>query len=204
MSEFNKIKVGIIDLEINNIYSIFNAFKKIGYNTSIIKNKFKNYDFIVLPGVGSFKEGMKSLKKKSLANELKESVLIKKKKLIGICLGMQLLFSDSEEFGKTNGLGLISGKVKKFKKKNNFSIPVIGWYKTSSFKKKLKNKYFYHIHSYYCEPEEKSSILSTTEYEKFNYCSSVHKENILAFQFHPEKSGENGISLLKVIPLYFK
>ena len=204
MSEFNKIKIGIIDLEINNIYSIYNAFKKIGYNTSIIKKKFNNYDYIILPGVGSFKEGMNSLKKKSLVNELKESVLLKKKKLIGICLGMQLLFSNSEEFGRTDGLGLISGNVKKFNKKKNFLIPVVGWYKTSSLKKNLKNKYFYHIHSYYCKPNEKNSILSFTSYEKFAYCSSVHKDNILAFQFHPEKSGENGINLLKEIPLFFK
>jgi len=88
MSDYNKIKVGIINLGINNLYSIYNAFKKIGYKTSLIKKEMKNYDFIILPGVGSFREGMNSLKKNNLMQGLEENIIIKKKNIIGIFFGI--------------------------------------------------------------------------------------------------------------------
>jgi glutamine amidotransferase len=206
MSGYNIIKIGIIDLKINNLYSIYNAFKKIGYKTKIIKNKknLDNQDFIVLPGVGAFKEGMNALKKNDLIDALKEKVIVKKKKIIGICLGMQMLFTESNEQGDNKGLNFIKGNVRMFKRKKDFSIPVIGWYKTRSLIKQLNDKYFYHIHSYYCDPIDKKSILSETKYHNFSYCSSIQSKNILAFQFHPEKSGINGINLLKKIPQLFK
>ena len=116
MSDYSKIKIGIINLEINNLFSIYNAFKKIGYKTTIIKKKLNNYDFIVLPGVGSYREGIKSLKKNNLVDAIKEYVIIKKKNILGICLGMQMLFSKSNEYGNTNGLDFITGEVKNFEK----------------------------------------------------------------------------------------
>ena len=206
MLDYNTIKIGIVDLNINNLHSIYNAFKKIGYKTKIIKNNkdLKNQDFIVLPGVGAFKEGMSALKKNNLIECLKENVIIKKKNIIGICLGMQMLFTESNEQGKNCGLNFIKGNVKMFKKKRDFSIPVIGWYKVRSLVKQLNQKYFYHIHSYYCDPIDKKSILSETTYQNFSYCSSIQDKNILAFQFHPEKSGVNGINLLKKIPQLYK
>ena len=204
MSDYNKIKVGIINLGMNNLYSIYNAFKKIGYKTSLIKKEMKNYDFIVLPGVGSFKEGMNTLKKNNLIEILSENIIVKKKNIIGICLGMQMLFTRSNEHGNTQGLNFISGNVKNFKEKKNFYIPIVGWYKTKSSARELNNKYFYHIHSYYCEPFNKNLILSKTRYQNFSYCSSVQDKNLLAFQFHPEKSGLNGINLLKKIPFFYK
>jgi len=202
MLDLSKIKVGIINLEINNLYSIYSVFKNIGYKTYIVKNRLTNYDFIILPGVGSFKEGMSRLKKKNLIDILKEALIIKKKNFVGICLGMQMLFKKSNEYGNTNGLNVINGNVQIFKK--IFPIPVVGWYKTKSFIRELNNRYFYHIHSYYCEPVNKKLILSKTEYKNFSYCSSIQDKNILAFQFHPEKSGLNGINLLKKIPFFFK
>ena len=206
MSEYNNIKIGIIDLKINNLYSIYNAFKKIGYKTKIIKNNkdFKNQDFIVLPGVGAFKKGMDALKKNNLVDSLKETVTEKKKNIIGICLGMQMLFTKGNEQGNHNGLNFIKGNVMMFKKKKNFSIPIIGWYKVRSPIKELNNKNFYHIHSYYCDPINKKTILSETTYQNFSYCSSIQDKNILAFQFHPEKSGVDGIDLLKKIPQFYK
>ena len=206
MLDYNIIKIGIIDLKINNLHSIYNAFYKIGYKTKIIKNNkdLKNQDFIVLPGVGAFKEGMNALKKNNLIDHLKEDIIIKKKNIIGICLGMQMLFSKSNEHEYCSGLNFIKGNVKIFKKKKNFSIPMIGWYKTKSIIKQLDKKYFYHIHSYYCDPLNKKTILSKTTYQNFSYCSSIQDKNILAFQFHPEKSGVNGINLLKRIPDLFK
>jgi glutamine amidotransferase len=204
MSGYNKIKIGIINLGINNLYSIYNIFKKIGYKTSIIKKDMKNYDFIVLPGVGSFKGGMNSLKKNNYVEILNENILEKKKNIIGICLGMQLLFSKSNEYGNTRGLNFINGNVNKFKTNKNFLVPLIGWYKLKSSLKTLNNKHFYHIHSYYCRPENKNLIISKTKYHNFNYCSSVQDKNILGFQFHPEKSGINGTNLLKKLPDFFK
>jgi glutamine amidotransferase len=204
MSNYNKIKIGIIDLKINNIYSIYNALRSIGYKTAMVKKKLDNYDFIILPGVGSFKEGMQSLIKNNLIESLQENVIIKKKNLIGICLGMQMLFTKSNEGGDTMGLNLIKGNVKRFKKKKNFFIPIVGWYKTKSLINVLNNKYFYHIHSYYCQPKDKNLIISNTTYNEVSYCSSIQDKNIIAFQFHPEKSGVDGINLLKKIPVFFK
>jgi glutamine amidotransferase len=204
MSDYNKIKIGIIDLKINNIYSIYNALRSIGYKTAVVKKKLDNYDFIILPGVGSFKEGMQSLIKNNLMENLQENTIIKKKNLIGICLGMQMLFTKSNEGGNTSGLNLIKGNVQKFKKKKNFSIPIVGWYKTKSLINQLNNKYFYHIHSYYCRPTDKNLVISKTTYNEVSYCSSIQDKNIIAFQFHPEKSGVDGINLLKKIPIFFK
>ena len=206
MLDYSNIKIGIVDLKINNLHSIYNVFKKIGYKTKIIKSNkdTKNQDFIVLPGVGAFKEGMNALKKNNLIECLKEDVIIKKKNIIGICLGMQMLFTKSNEQGNSLGLNFIKGNVKMFQKKKDFSIPIIGWYKVKSPVKQLNQKYFYHIHSYYCDPINKKSILSETTYQNFSYCSSIQDKNILAFQFHPEKSGVNGINLLKKIPQLYK
>jgi glutamine amidotransferase len=206
MLDYSNIKIGIVDLKINNLHSIYNVFKKIGYKTKIIKSNkdTKNQDFIVLPGVGAFKEGMNALKKNNLIECLKEDVIIKKKNIIGICLGMQMLFTKSNEQGNSLGLNFIKGNVKMFQKKKDFSIPIIGWYKVKSPVKQLNKKYFYHIHSYYCDPINKKSILSETTYQNFSYCSSIQDKNILAFQFHPEKSGVNGINLLKKIPQLYK
>jgi len=204
MLDYNKIKVGIINLKINNIYSIYNVLRNIGYKTSIVQKKLENFDLIVLPGVGSYREGMRALAEDNLIENLKENIVVKKKRILGICLGMQLLFSDSNEGGHTNGLNFIQGNVKKLKIKKNFSVPVIGWYKTRSENKELEEKYYYHIHSYYCKPQNKNLVLSSTKYNKFTYCSSIQEKNIIAFQFHPEKSGINGINLLKKIPTFFE
>ena len=131
MSDYNfsKVKVGVIDLKSHNLFSILQAMKNIGYKTTVLNkpNQFKDKDIIILPGVGSFKYAMNFLKNSGLSDSIKEHVQ-KKKTLFGICLGMQLLFSKSEEFGKTNGLNIFKGKVIKFNDKN-LKIPHIGWNK---------------------------------------------------------------------------
>ena len=145
---------------------------------------------------------MNVLKKNGLAEKIKEHSIIKKKKLIGICLGMQLLFKNSKEFGYTKGLGLIDGNVDCLPKgKENF--PNINWNKINIVNKKSLNnfnqKYFYFIHSYYCLPKEKKIISSYINYNSKNICSSIYSKNIIGMQFHPEKSGENGINFFKKI-----
>lgn len=203
---FNKIKIGIINMNCNNLYSIFNSLQNIGYKTSIVKNSnnLKKFDIIVLPGVGSFKQAIKYLKINNFDKEILNFLEFKNRGILGICLGMQLLFESSEEFGITKGLGVLKGEVKKFQY-NEDRIPHIGWNKikfknrTLTSDKELNNKNFYFVHSLYCQPDNEESILSLTNYNNINFCSSLLKKNILATQFHPEKSGRYGIQFLKKI-----
>ncbi len=190
----------------NNLYSIFNSCQNIGYRTSIIKNSsnLRAFDIIILPGVGSFKQAIKYLKLNNFDKEILNFLQLKNKGVLGICLGMQLFFESSEEFGFTKGLGILEGKVKKFEI-NTDRIPHIGWNKikfkekNKIFDKELNNKNFYFVHSYYCKPSNKNSILSSTKYNEVDFCSSILEKNILATQFHPEKSGKYGVKFLKKI-----
>lgn len=199
MSEYKKIKVNIVNLGFNNTFSIFQAFKSLGCKTQLIDKIDKNKtDLLVLPGVGSYAKGMKTLREKNFDRYIQD-YSSNKNKILGVCLGMQLFFSESCEFGKTNGLNLISGKVKKIPNKAN-KVPHIGWNtvktnKNNNFFKK-NDKHFYFVHSYYCEPKNKKLILSETKLEKLNFCSSVIKDNLIGVQFHPEKSSIAGKNLL--------
>ncbi len=206
------MKVGIIDLKINNIFSIFKAMQLAGYNTYIIgpKENLKRYNLIILPGVGSYKIAMKSIKKSNLDYKLMEYIQNHENKLFGICLGMQLFFDNSLEFGNTPGLGLLKGNVKKFDLSKTKYIPHMNWndikflkLKNKIISKTLNQKYFYFVHSFYCEPENKKNILSTSKFNKQEFCSSILNQNILGTQFHPEKSGEIGISFLKNINNFY-
>jgi len=204
-SNLNKIKLGIVNLKLNNLFSIYQACHNIGYKTEIVDRKIKkyNYDILILPGVGSFKSAMSYLNKNGIKNRILEFVHKKNKILFSVCLGMQLLFEESEEFGNTEGLGLIKGKVKKLIKQKNIKIPHIGWsdIKITPNKKNFLNKNFnkkkyYFIHSYYCSPKYESEICSSTAFGKIEFCSAVRKNNILGTQFHPEKSGALGLKML--------
>lgn len=117
----NKLRIGIIDLKINNIFSIFKATQAANFKCNIINDKenYKKYDLIILPGVGSFKEAMKKIKKEKIDKKIYEFIDDDSKKLLGICLGMQLLFKESTEFGNTKGLNLLNGTVEKFEKKKS-------------------------------------------------------------------------------------
>lgn len=202
---FKKIKIGIIDLKSHNLFSIFQATKNIGYNVTTISNykQIIKKDIIILPGVGSFKHAMKHLKDLGVDYELKNFVLKKNKCLFGICLGMQLLFSSSEEFGFSKGLNLIEGRVRKLKARSrNIKIPHVGW---NNIKKKnhnfipknlLKHKYYF-THSFYCEPINKEEIHTETYYGGNFFCSSIFSNKVVGTQFHPEKSGMAGLKILK-------
>ena len=202
MSDFKKIKINIINLGFNNTFSIFQAFKSLGCKVALSDKIIKgNFDLLILPGVGSFVEGMKTIKSKNFDNYIYDYVG-NNKKLLGICLGMQLLFSESTEFKKTKGLNLIEGRVKKIPYLES-TIPHIGWSKIKKVKKnnfiKNDNDFFYFVHSYYCEPKNKNQILTETKLKKLKFCSSIISNNIIGFQFHPEKSSIAGITLLKNI-----
>jgi len=195
-------KIGIIDYDVGNFFSLENALKylKINYVITDDVRVLEECSHIILPGVGAFLPAIKSLKKKKLDKFIKKIVL-EKKPLMGICLGMQLLFEKSNEFGNHKGLNLIKGRVKKIELRK-IKIPVIGWYKINMkkkfFSKKLNIKYVYLIHSYECIPADKNHIMATytLQKEKKIVCA-VKKDNIFAVQFHPEKSDFDGIKILK-------
>ena len=200
-----KENIGIIDYGLGNIHSLKEACKYLGYKTYLISNKDQLFraDKIFLPGVGSFKTAVNNLKKINLFEPLKDYIN-SGKPILGICLGMQLLMDESTEFGVTKGLELIKGTTRNFSE-NNLQSPKIGWnsiceQKNSIFSYKTDlNKEFYFVHSYYVVPEKNDDILFTTKYKELEYCAALNKKNIYGFQFHPEKSGDLGLKLLKFV-----
>jgi len=189
----------IIDYGLGNLGSVKNALNKLGVD-SIISNLIKVITAgsgLILPGVGSATEGMKNLRKSGLNKVILKQIKLKKP-ILGICLGMQLLFFLSEE-GNTECLNVIEGKVKRFN--NKLKVPQIGWNQVKQKPSKLflsiKDKsYFYFVHSYYCQASEEKIIRGSTDYG-INFTSVIEDKNIFGVQFHPEKSGENGLKLLK-------
>lgn len=203
-----KNKVTIIDYGINNIQSVIQAFNFIGVNISVANNLSTLADatHIVLPGVGAFPAGMKKLKKLGL-DEIIKSKVKQKSKILGICLGMQMLFTKSYEYEECDGLNLIQGDVLHIKKKNNFEerLPVIGWRKTISIpscqegnmKKILNEQIFYYLHSYQAIPKKKTDIVAYYNRAGDRVNAAIASDNIWGVQFHPEKSGDAGLEFLK-------
>ena len=194
-------KIGIISCNINNLFSISNAFNKLNF-TPIISDDRKtllNCDMLVLPGVGAYNVAMKNLKEKEIDHTIYDFIKTGKN-FLGICLGFQLLFDESEEFIKTKGLGLIPGRVIGFDKKKMI-VPHVGWNSVSTQKSNdLINQgmeTFYFVHSFYAKTNNFKDIFCFTEYSKVKFCSGIKKNNIFGIQFHPEKSGPNGMNFLK-------
>jgi len=199
------LKVAIINYNVGNLASVYNACKKIGYEAVIEDNpkKLKKYDKIILPGVGAFGDAMAHLSEVGFDEAIKEFAK-SGKYMIGICLGMQLLFNKSYEFGEFNGLGLIDGEVVEFDRthlsKENHKIPHVGWNKMFIQKKdrifdKISDPYLYFVHSFHAKTDE-DYIIGKTFYG-YEFVSAVNKDNIYGFQPHPEKSHEVGLKILK-------
>jgi len=194
--------LGIVNHRYANIHSVKKALNYINCNHIELNNPsdFNDIDAIILPGVGAFDAAMQVLNNSGMAKSLIKANL-NKTPIFGICLGMQLLFEESEE-GSEKGLGLIEGSVKKIIQIDDIKIPHMGWNETyyqnkSNIFTKIKNKsFFYYVHSYECVPLNKDVITSYTNYGN-KICSSIENENIIATQFHPEKSGSNGIKIYK-------
>jgi imidazole glycerol-phosphate synthase subunit HisH len=196
--------IGIINYGMGNLGSLKNAFDFLNYKNEIVEDykKVKRYDALILPGVGAFPKAMNMIKKKNFLNEIKNHTLIKKKKILGICLGMQILLSSSEEIDYTNGLDFIPGEVKLLNLKN-YSVPHVGWsqlkYNSNSllFKKIDKRGFYYFDHSYYWYSNlMKKNIIAEISYEK-KIAAVISKGNIFGVQFHPEKSQLPGLKLLE-------
>jgi glutamine amidotransferase len=197
--------IGIINYGSGNVQAIANIYNRTNFQYKIIQDpeQLKNVDKLILPGVGDFDETIKVLDSSRLRNALNEEVLVKKKPVLGICVGMQILSNDSEE-GSQKGLGWINGNVKKFdilKIKNKPFIPHMGWNNVEPqvnhylFKNIDFELGFYFVHSYYFHPLSSNNILGTTFYGEV-FTSAVFNDNIFGVQFHPEKSHSNGIQLL--------
>lgn len=201
-------KIVIVDYGLGNLFSIKQACKYLGYNTVLSSeaNTILDAANLILPGVGSFEIAMKKLNEHNLVDTLK-SYVKSGKPIMGVCLGMQLFFDESNEFGKHQGLGLIEGEVVRFPDVVdgiNIRVPHIGWnkiyHKDSDWSKSpLQNindeSLMYFVHSYFVKPVSKEDILSYTVYKGFEFCSAVRKDNIFGFQFHPEKSGKEGLDI---------
>ena len=194
--------IAIIDYGVGNLFSLISSFNAIGVEAVVTSDKevIAKADKIILPGVGAFGDASKKLKDSGLDKVVKEMVSIGKP-LLGVCLGMQMLFERSYEYGEYEGLGLLKGEVVAFDLPKNYKIPHIGW-NALEFKKKSpilkyisENDCVYFVHSYHainCE----DSLIATTEYGT-EVTAIVGSGNVFGCQFHPEKSGDVGLKILK-------
>ena len=202
------MNVTIVDYNSGNISSVINSFKEVAKNKVNIKvtsdlNKIKLSDKIVLPGQGSFKSCIDALNNiDGLVDALNEFVIINKKPLLGICVGLQMFADIGHEETETKGLGWISGKVSKIDNQNGkYKLPHIGWNQinivkdSKIFKDIENNSHMYFVHSYEFVPEDKNVITTTSDYSS-NIVCSVEKENIFGTQFHPEKSDKIGLKII--------
>ena len=203
------MNVTIVDYQSGNISSVINSFKQVAKNKINLEvtsdlNKIKLSDKLILPGQGSFKSCVDSLKSiKGLVDTLKDFVFKNKKPLLGVCVGLQMFGDVGYEESETKGLGWIPGKVTKIDNKNGkFKLPHIGWneieiVKESKIFKDIKNKsHMYFVHSYEFVPQDKSVVSATTDYASKIVCS-VEKDNLFGTQFHPEKSDKAGLKVIE-------
>lgn len=196
--------ITIIDYGMGNLASVRNAIKKLGYDCIVSGNKddIVLSEKLVLPGVGAFSDGIKNLAKLDLIKVLNEQILDRKKKLIGICLGMQLMCKESLEHGRTDGFGWFDSSVRKFPSTAGIRIPHMGWNNIKVMPgnrlaepKETEDDYYF-VHSYYVDDKELKYTTATCRYG-IEFSCMIEKENIFGVQFHPEKSQGCGLSILR-------
>ena len=206
----NNKQIVILDYGLGNVKSMKNALEQFNCKAKLSNDyeEILESSGLIIPGVGAFAAGMERLQSYNLISAISDFSLTDKP-IMGICLGMQMLFTESEEFGYTKGLDLIKGKVKCMipKIKEESKLPHISWNNLSEPSEKKWNgtllngikpsSEFYFVHTYAAEPDEKSEILSLTNYSGQSFCSSVKKKNIYGFQFRPEKSSLDGLQLIQ-------
>lgn len=196
--------VVIIDYGLGNLASVAKAFKKAGAEIIISSSgsQIGKADHLVLPGQGAFADGINNIRKLKLDKIIYQQVLKNKKPFFGICLGMQLMADIGHENGEHRGLGLIKGQVVKIKPAGNIRLPHIGWdnvdivKKSPLFSEIPNNSDFYFLHSYHLAPSDKSSVIASCDYGQ-EFAVAIQKDNIFATLFHPEKSQEPGLQVVK-------
>lgn len=203
-----KKEISIIDSGLSNIYNVCQAFRYIGMTANIITNSNdKIGDYLVLPGVGSFENGMTELHDRGLVDKITQHVT-SNKPFLGICLGMQMMLEKSTEFGSFSGIGIIKGTVNRIPSYNanniKHKIPHIGWNqnnilnKTNKILKNIPNKMsMYFVHSYMAQVKNAEHLIASCDYNGISITSMISQNNSYGCQFHPEKSGDEGLMILR-------
>lgn len=195
--------IGIIDYDAGNLRSVEKALQYLGKETIVTRDseQIRKADKVILPGVGAFGDAMKKLQEYHLDTLIRE-IADSGKPLLGICLGLQLLFEESEESQGVKGLGILEGKIKRIPEEKGLKVPHIGWnslnleHNGRLFRNIPENSYVYFVHSYYLEAKDPEIVKASTEYGVHIH-ASVEKNNLFACQFHPEKSSETGLQILQ-------
>ena len=200
--------IAIVDYGMGNLRSVRKALEKLGADVEVVSDleRLGLSDKLVLPGVGAFKDTMDGIRQRGLEDIIREFIL-SGKPYLGICMGLQVLFDESAEGGRSKGLGILKGGVKRFKVKKPMKVPHMGWNQIEMqggtengacplLKGIPDNSYFYFDHSYYAAPKDKNIAAALTDYG-INFTSMVWKNNIYGVQFHPEKSQANGMDMLR-------
>lgn len=195
--------IAIIDYDAGNLRSVEKALQYLGKETIVTRDleQIRKADKVILPGVGAFGDAMKKLQEYHLDTLIHE-IADSGKPLLGICLGLQLLFEESEESPGVEGLGILEGKIRRIPEGEGLKVPHIGWnslhleHNGRLFRNIPENSYVYFVHSYYLEAKDPEIVKASTEYGVHIH-ASVEKNNLFACQFHPEKSSETGLQILK-------
>lgn len=205
--------LGVLDLNISNIGSVVQAFQRVG-ETPVVINDALGIDrahALVLPGVGAFKHGIESMRERGLVAKIRDFALIQKKPLIGVCLGMQLLADKSEEDGVHEGLGIVPGDVVRLRPGSaEFRVPNIGW--STAVPKRLGVMFhdldaqpaFYFVHSYHVRCSAPSAVAAEIDYGSQQVAAAIEVGNVFGVQFHPEKSQDSGLDLLKRLMVHIQ
>lgn len=202
--------VRVIDYDAGNLFNVVRAFEHLGCSVKIASrpDEISLGEYLVLPGVGAFGDGMASLRKRELIAPMLEWIN-SGKPFMGICLGMQLLLTSSEEFGEHEGLGLVPGRVRKLLTEPGLKVPNIGWHPLSPpeddqdkwdetiLEGVSLTRDMYFVHSYAAYPDDPAHWLAQSVFGKHRFCSALRKENVVGCQFHPEKSGVTGLAILE-------
>jgi glutamine amidotransferase len=222
MSDPPVARVAIVDYGMGNLFSVSQACEHVGLRAVITASagEIQAADAVILPGVGAFGDAMETLEKLDLINVLLD-LAASPTPLLGICLGMQLLMTESQEFGKHRGLGIVEGEVVRLESggagSRTVKVPQVGWNRIyppargagglsgsgdTTWDMPLlagipSGEYMYFVHSYYPKPADASAVVSTTSYGPLEFCSSYCQGNVFAFQFHPERSGRQGMSIYR-------
>lgn len=212
MPETPMAQVAIVDFEMGNLFSVKQACEHVGMQAIITASArdLLAADAVILPGVGAFGDAMAMLTRRGLVDVLRD-VAMSGTPLVGICLGLQLLMSESREFGRHKGLGLIEGEVVRFEGpragSDSLKVPQVGWnrivktghgsWDASPLEGLRDGEFMYFVHSYYAKPADERVVLAATRYGQIEFCSSLRFGNVFACQFHPERSGPQGLQIYR-------
>jgi len=205
-------QVAVVDYGLGNLFSVRHVCEHVGMNATITadRREMAAADAVILPGVGAYGDAMACLRRLDLVGPLRE-IALSGKPLLGVCLGQQLLMSESHEFGLHQGLNIIPGDVVRFEnpqgRRGPLKVPHVGWNRIAKpagddrrwdgtpLERRAEGEYMYFVHSYYVRPQDPSVVLAVSKYGDVEFCAAVRRDNVVAFQFHPERSGRAGVAV---------